>query len=143
MPKKVIDLQAIREAEARLKQVVEEHPELRDPARQEALADWLETLDEVRARAPEVPMAPEMVSLREQAVQLMPPLRELYRTAMEADAARQFAAAVQPVLTLLYQAIGRCDSVEERLQHLLEAHPVVADWLTTLDEEEADDGEER
>jgi hypothetical protein len=46
MPKKPIDLQAIREAEARLKQLLEAHPELRDPDRQEALAEWLHTLDE-------------------------------------------------------------------------------------------------
>ena len=46
MPKKAIDLQAIREAEERLKQLLGEHPELRDPARQEALAEWLTTLDQ-------------------------------------------------------------------------------------------------
>ena len=45
MPKKPIDLQAIRQAEARLRQLLKDHPELRDPARQEALADWLTTLD--------------------------------------------------------------------------------------------------
>ena len=44
MPKKVIDLQAIRQAEERLKKLLEEHPELRDPARHEALAEWLTTL---------------------------------------------------------------------------------------------------
>ena len=46
MPKKAIDLQAIRQAEERLKKLLEEHPELRDPARQEALAEWLTTLEE-------------------------------------------------------------------------------------------------
>jgi len=41
MPKKAIDLQAIRQAEERLRKLLEEHPELRDPERQEALAEWL------------------------------------------------------------------------------------------------------
>lgn len=46
MPKKAIDLQAIRQAEERLQKLLEEHPELRDPARQDALAEWLATLEE-------------------------------------------------------------------------------------------------
>ena len=46
MPKKAIDLQAITQAEARLKKLLEEHPELRDPERQDALAEWLATLDQ-------------------------------------------------------------------------------------------------
>ena len=46
MPKKAIDLQAIRQAEERLRKLLEEHPELRDPERQDALAEWLTTLDE-------------------------------------------------------------------------------------------------
>lgn len=46
MPRKAIDLQAVRQAEERLKKLLEEHPELRDPARQEALAEWLATLDQ-------------------------------------------------------------------------------------------------
>ena len=45
MPKKAIDLQAVRQAEERLKKLLEEHPELRDPERQAALAEWLTTLD--------------------------------------------------------------------------------------------------
>ena len=46
MPKKPIDLQAIRQAEARLKKLLEEHPELRDPERQEACGEWLATLEQ-------------------------------------------------------------------------------------------------
>jgi len=45
MPKKPIDLQAVRQAEERLKKLLEDHPELRDPERQDALAEWLTTLD--------------------------------------------------------------------------------------------------
>ena len=46
MARKAIDLRKVREAEARLKKLLEDHPELRDPARQDALAAWLTTLDE-------------------------------------------------------------------------------------------------
>ena len=53
MPKKVIDLQAIRQAEARLKKLLEEHPELRDPERQDALAEWLATLDQEESKGGE------------------------------------------------------------------------------------------
>jgi hypothetical protein len=42
MKGKAIDLQAIRQAEERLKKLLEEHPELRDPARQDALAEWIQ-----------------------------------------------------------------------------------------------------
>jgi hypothetical protein len=44
MGEKPIDLEAIRRADARLKQLLEDHPELRDPnqERQEALEAWLE-----------------------------------------------------------------------------------------------------
>jgi hypothetical protein len=45
MPKMAIDFQAIQEAEARLRQLVTDHPELTDPSRQMALADWLSGLD--------------------------------------------------------------------------------------------------
>jgi hypothetical protein len=55
MPEKPIDLQAVHQAEERLKKLLEEHPELRDPERQEALAAWLTTLEEWRRRTP--PMA--------------------------------------------------------------------------------------
>lgn len=46
MTRKAIDLWKVRQAEERLKKLLEEHPELRDPARQDALAEWLTTLDE-------------------------------------------------------------------------------------------------
>jgi hypothetical protein len=46
MPRKAIDLQAVRQAEERLRKLLEEHPELRDPERQEALAEWLTTLEQ-------------------------------------------------------------------------------------------------
>jgi len=46
MPEKPIDLQAVRQAEERLRKLLEEHPELRDPERQEALAEWLATLEQ-------------------------------------------------------------------------------------------------
>ena len=44
MPKKVIDLEAIRQAEAQLDALLDAHPELRDPARHPALAEFLRTL---------------------------------------------------------------------------------------------------
>jgi cytochrome c556 len=45
MGEKPIDLEAVRRADARLKQLLEEHPELREPnpERQEALEAWLES----------------------------------------------------------------------------------------------------
>jgi hypothetical protein len=46
MAKKAIDLWKVRQAEERLRKLLEEHPELRDPERQEALAEWLATLEE-------------------------------------------------------------------------------------------------
>ena len=46
MTRKAIDLWKVRQAEERLKKLLEEHPELRDPERQDALAEWLTTLDE-------------------------------------------------------------------------------------------------
>ena len=46
MPKKAIDLQVIRQAEERLKKLLEDHPELRGPVRQAALVEWLTTLAE-------------------------------------------------------------------------------------------------
>jgi len=44
MVDKPIDLEAIRKADARLKQLLEDHPDLREPnpERQEALEAWLE-----------------------------------------------------------------------------------------------------
>jgi hypothetical protein len=44
MADKPIDLEAIRQADARLKQLLEDHPDLREfnPERQEALEAWLE-----------------------------------------------------------------------------------------------------
>ena len=44
MPRKPIDLEAVRRADAKLKQLLEDHPELREPnpERQEALEAWLE-----------------------------------------------------------------------------------------------------
>ena len=43
MAEKPIDLEAVRRADAKLKQLLEEHPELREPnpARQQALEAWL------------------------------------------------------------------------------------------------------
>jgi pyrroloquinoline quinone (PQQ) biosynthesis protein C len=45
MPKRPIDLEAIRRADAKLRQLLEDHPKLREPnpERQEALEDWLKT----------------------------------------------------------------------------------------------------
>lgn len=51
MKGKAIDLQAVRQAEERLKALLEEHPELRDPARQEALAAWLQ--DNLKDKEPQ------------------------------------------------------------------------------------------
>lgn len=47
MPRKPIDLEAVRRTTARLDQLLRERPHLREPNpdRQQALADWLETLD--------------------------------------------------------------------------------------------------
>jgi len=44
MAEKPVDLEAVRRADAKLTQLLEEHPELREPnpERQEALAAWLE-----------------------------------------------------------------------------------------------------
>jgi hypothetical protein len=44
MTEKPIDLEAVRRADAKLKQLLEDHPELREPhpERQEALEAWLE-----------------------------------------------------------------------------------------------------
>ena len=44
MGERPIDLEAIRRADAKLKQLLEDHPELREPnpERQEALEAWLE-----------------------------------------------------------------------------------------------------
>ena len=44
MAEKPIDLEAVRRADAKLKQLLEEHPELREPnpARQQALEVWLQ-----------------------------------------------------------------------------------------------------
>jgi hypothetical protein len=43
MAEKPIDLEAVRRADAKLKQLLEDHPELREPnpERQEALEEWL------------------------------------------------------------------------------------------------------
>lgn len=49
MADKPIDLEAVRRADAKLKQLLEDHPELREPnpERQQALEAWLEdTLEE-------------------------------------------------------------------------------------------------
>jgi len=48
MGEKPIDLEAVRRADAKLKQLLEDHPELREPnpERQEALEAWLEGLEE-------------------------------------------------------------------------------------------------
>jgi hypothetical protein len=44
MPKKPIDLEAVRRADAELAKLLTEHPELREPnpEREEALRHWLE-----------------------------------------------------------------------------------------------------
>jgi len=44
MGEKPIDLEAVRRADAKLKQLLEDHPELREPnpERQKALEAWLE-----------------------------------------------------------------------------------------------------
>jgi len=49
------DREAIRRADARLKQLLEAHPELREPnpERQKALEAWLEDLDEEEAHGEE------------------------------------------------------------------------------------------
>ena len=46
MPRKPIDLEAVRRADARLMQLLADHPELREPnpERQEALEAWLQDL---------------------------------------------------------------------------------------------------
>lgn len=50
MPRKTIDLKAVRHTLARLDQLIAEHPELvHNPERQQALADWVETLEEENA----------------------------------------------------------------------------------------------
>ncbi len=43
MAEKPIDLEAVRRADAKLKQLLADHPELREPnpERQQALEDWL------------------------------------------------------------------------------------------------------
>jgi hypothetical protein len=43
MGEKPIDLEAVRRVDAKLKKLLEDHPELREPnpERQEALEDWL------------------------------------------------------------------------------------------------------
>jgi hypothetical protein len=47
MPRKPINMEAVRHTLARLDQLIAEHPELlHNPERQEALSDWLETLEE-------------------------------------------------------------------------------------------------
>jgi cytochrome c556 len=48
MGEKPIDLEAVRRADAKLKQLLEDHPELRepDPERQKALEELLEDLEE-------------------------------------------------------------------------------------------------
>ena len=48
MPEKLVDLDAIRRAETKLDQLLREHPELREsnPERQQALAEWLDALDQ-------------------------------------------------------------------------------------------------
>jgi hypothetical protein len=48
MPKKLIDLEAIRQAEEKLAKALEEYPELREPnpERQEAFAQWLHAQDQ-------------------------------------------------------------------------------------------------
>ncbi len=47
MTHKPVDLGEVRRIEARLDQLIAEHPELvHNPERQQALADWLETLEE-------------------------------------------------------------------------------------------------
>lgn len=54
MRKKPIDLQAVRRADARLKKLLKEHPELREPnpERQAALGDWLKTHTEEKLTMP-------------------------------------------------------------------------------------------
>lgn len=44
MPRKPIDREAVRRADAKLDQLLQEHPELREPnpARQQALEGWLQ-----------------------------------------------------------------------------------------------------
>ena len=55
MPRKPIDLAAVRYALGRLDRLLAEHPELREPSpdRQQALEEWLETLDEESKHATE------------------------------------------------------------------------------------------
>lgn len=46
MADKPIDLEAVRQAEAKLAKLLQEHPELRNPARMDALQAYLDKLDE-------------------------------------------------------------------------------------------------
>jgi hypothetical protein len=85
MPKKPIDLQAVREAEERLKQLMQDHPELRDPERQLALADWLSTsLEEKPTKKTGRPRVPDAERLVSVSLRLAPDLhRRLERYAWQ------------------------------------------------------------
>jgi hypothetical protein len=45
MAEKPIDLAAVRRADDQLAQLLQDHPELRNPERAEALEAWLQSLD--------------------------------------------------------------------------------------------------
>jgi hypothetical protein len=59
MPRRPIDLDAVRRAEAKLDQLLREHPELREanPERQQALEEWLRDNLKEQVPCPESPQA--------------------------------------------------------------------------------------
>ena len=126
MPKRPIDLEAIRRADAKLKQLLADHPELREPTpeRQAALEDWLTTLDE------------------ETAATLATDLQAAIATYLQ-----DIAAAVPPVqrrVTLLLLALHRIATGEVKLREArVCAAQALALWQDHCAEEEADDGEDR
>ena len=48
MPEQPIDLEVLRQIDAKIDQLLEEHPKLREPnpEREAALVEWLQTLEE-------------------------------------------------------------------------------------------------
>jgi len=59
MPRRPVDLAAVRRAEAKLDQLLREHPELREvsPERQQALDEWLQDNLKEQPLCPESPQA--------------------------------------------------------------------------------------
>jgi hypothetical protein len=59
MPQRPIDLDAVRRAEARLDQLLREHPELREanPERQQVLEEWLQDNLKEQSLCPDNPPA--------------------------------------------------------------------------------------